>query len=33
MLFVDESNSGAMALYTRLGFVPWTAHVRYKCPA
>ncbi len=29
MLYVDESNRPAMALYDRLGFARWTAHINY----
>ncbi|MEV0807025.1 mycothiol synthase [Micromonospora sp. NPDC050200] len=29
MLYVDESNTGAMALYERLGFARWCGHVNY----
>ncbi|GGM13288.1 MULTISPECIES: mycothiol synthase [Micromonospora] len=29
MLYVDESNTSAMALYRRLDFAPWSAHVNY----
>ncbi|MEU5937746.1 mycothiol synthase [Micromonospora sp. NPDC047548] len=30
MLYVDESNTGAMALYERLGFARWCGHVNYR---
>ncbi|MER7588187.1 mycothiol synthase [Micromonospora sp. NPDC127501] len=29
MLFVDDSNTGAVALYERLGFARWSAHINY----
>ncbi|MEV0721432.1 mycothiol synthase [Micromonospora purpureochromogenes] len=30
MLYVDESNTGAVALYERIGFARWCGHVNYQ---
>ncbi|MFI2710175.1 mycothiol synthase [Micromonospora sp. NPDC018662] len=30
MLYVDESNTGAVSLYERTGFARWSAHVNYQ---
>jgi mycothiol synthase len=32
MLYVDESNRAAMALYVKLGFTRWSADVMYTAP-
>ncbi|MCZ7378141.1 mycothiol synthase [Micromonospora sp. WMMC250] len=29
MLYVDDSNTGAVALYERMGFARWSAHINY----